>query len=471
MLGMPSGREAFKVAGALYFVLIVGWCRVLSARGGWHEGHSFIWNFSVSLFDFGVSRNAGARKADQHHTVTQLSQRFDSMKMLKPIGLDVVRYLFCRDVKHNGSWSEDDPWCTFLRRLHITSWTLLLFCTVGTLCLGMGTMAGFNFHYVKPRDDLRTWAAAYLLAAPVLFCIGVTQYWFATNDFSMLVDESVNGGYLANGTFGYSFGAAVILSITSWIPAWIMIGFAFGPSRFEDCDGDWLRRGATQPEVDYGAAISRFSTPPEPVVSSTNPHGAGGVEDPESQQGREGSADTRHGGEWRLPSSPLQKLRTSIAAAHLLNAVPPAVRESVLVQAQPVAAGVIESDLLGFIAQGQLGDSSAQSDLERQPGASSANLQALPGASHQPRGAPSADSDLLGRPELQGQPASTNPQSDLAGQPVTSSAPSDLVGSANEPPHGVGSANAAATSSARSGRPTPPPRVTRIDILLNEESF
>jgi len=282
MLGVPSGKSAFKFATAGYVVLMIGWFAVVfRSYGVWHEGHSFIWNFQVSLFDFAVSRNWSSTKAQQHHRISRLSQQFDSMKSMEPISLDIVRFQFCKNLSERQALL--DPWCDFTRRLQIASWTMLSFCTIGFVCLAMGIMAGFNFHYIKPRDDHPWWATGYLLMAPILFSIGVLQYYVQTNDFGALVDESVEADGFSS--FGRSFGVAMILSVATWIPTWIMIAFSFRSLVFKDTDEESLLGVDIALEVDYGAVMSMLSSPSLPLFSGPSPDDAAVVDDPQSQPG------------------------------------------------------------------------------------------------------------------------------------------------------------------------------------------
>lgn len=180
-----------------------------------------MYSFTVSLYSFGAGRNEEAMKSQQHHPVTKLSQLFDTLTERDTLWLSVARWEFCRaDVS--------DAWCQYFQRLQLASWTLLSLAFFSMCCLIMGAMAGFCFHYIKPRGDLSMWATAYLLAAPSMLLVGLVQYYYMTQDFGLLIGE-------AGWTLGWPFMASVALAVLTWIPAWIMLSFAF---RADEDSGD-----------------------------------------------------------------------------------------------------------------------------------------------------------------------------------------------------------------------------------------
>lgn len=242
-LGIPYGKSAFTLGAAGCVALIIAWAIAILTPYGWHAQDSIVWTYHLSLYSFSAQRNENAVKADQHHAVNKLSQLFDKMEERDDdIWLSVARWEFCQqDINSN--------WCEYFYRLQIASWALLSLVVLGVICLVMGVMAGVSFHYVKVRDNLHKWATAYLIVAPVAFQIGMVQYWVMTRDFGNLIGET-------GSTFSWMFYLALITSLVSWIPSWILIAFSFRFSWDEDSgfsDEERLMGGTFSEENTYGA--------------------------------------------------------------------------------------------------------------------------------------------------------------------------------------------------------------------------
>merc|ERR1719321_1632525 len=103
----------------------------------------------------------------------------------------------------------------------MASTIVVLMGSLGAGCMLMGVMACFYFNFVKPREDLYKWAAAYLLIAPIAFTYGICHYWSSSFEFSILIGES-------DSSFGFAFYTAAAASGLSWIASWVMLSFAFG---------------------------------------------------------------------------------------------------------------------------------------------------------------------------------------------------------------------------------------------------
>jgi len=269
-LGIPPGIGAFGFGAALCIALVFAWLAVILMPYGWHTEDSLMYSFTVSLYSFGVERNEEGIKSQQHHPVTRLSQLFDTMEEQdNSIWLSVARYEFCQA-------HVSEAWCEYFQRLQLASWTLMGLVCFGLCCLLMGVMAGFCFHFIKPRADFCTWGIAYVLAAPVAIQSGILQYYQMTSGFGTLIDE-------AGSTFGWTFTVAAILSCLTWIPSWIMISFAFGLSTGED-SGDEEKMLGDSSESDYGAMIQtiRGSMAEVPVFGGTEytESSAGGLNSP-----------------------------------------------------------------------------------------------------------------------------------------------------------------------------------------------
>jgi len=141
----------------------------------------------------------------------------------------------------------------------------------------MGVLAGFNFHYVKPRQDLHSWAVAYLIAAPVAFATGLIQYYYFTSDFGSLNKI----GNSDRSTFDWMFWITVILSSVSWIPSYIMLVFAFRFSWDEDSASTDEEKLYGDAEGDYGSMFQTFSE----SVAGPFFSGGGDAESSENQGG------------------------------------------------------------------------------------------------------------------------------------------------------------------------------------------
>lgn len=246
VLGIRPGIGAFKIAAAVCIALVIGWTVVVFTPWGWHTEDSEVWRFYVSLYSFGTTRNEIGEKALQHHPVIKLSQLFDTLEERDMIWMSVARWEFCR----KGVSKE---WCDFFQRLQIASWALLRMTLLGVCCLIMGVVAGFCHHYIKPKQELKCWARAYLLVAPVAFQVGLIQYYVSTNDFSTLVGP-------AEWSFGWAFTVALVLGSLSWTPLWIMLTFAFPDEADEDSsnsDSDFSNFA----QGDYGAVLHGLAAP------------------------------------------------------------------------------------------------------------------------------------------------------------------------------------------------------------------
>lgn len=200
-----------------------------------------MYTVSTSLYSFSTERNENVKKEFQKHELdeTKLLQFLDVMEGREWVWIGMARWQFCR--KH-----LPQDWCNVFHRLQIASWALMGAIIFTVCCLVMGVVSGFSFYYLKPRREQVVWATAYVIAAPIVAEAGAIQYYFMTRDFGDLVNES---GW----TFGWPFIAASVLSVLTWIPCVLMIGFAL---RDED-DGVW--ETLANAELGYGAVIERIT--------------------------------------------------------------------------------------------------------------------------------------------------------------------------------------------------------------------
>merc|ERR1719387_1828932 len=238
MLHIPRGRGAFYIGSTLCVAIAITWLVMILMPYGWQENSDIFYTFQISLYSLGTMRNDHALKEDQHHPETKLSGVFSTLEGRDAIWLSVAKWAFCHE-------HVSDEWCDYIHKLQLTSTTVVLTGLLGVGCLLMGVMAGFYFHFVKPREDLYKWAAAYLVIAPLAFTYGIADYWSSTSEFSILIGES-------DSSFGFAFYTAAVASGLSWIASWVMLSFAFGHpwEDAEEEDGLWK-----EDEDGYGSMI------------------------------------------------------------------------------------------------------------------------------------------------------------------------------------------------------------------------
>eukprot|EP00746_Dinoflagellata_sp_MGD_P135557 gnl/MRDRNA2_/MRDRNA2_69605_c0_seq1.p1 gnl/MRDRNA2_/MRDRNA2_69605_c0~~gnl/MRDRNA2_/MRDRNA2_69605_c0_seq1.p1 ORF type:complete len:328 (-),score=21.35 gnl/MRDRNA2_/MRDRNA2_69605_c0_seq1:115-1098(-) len=267
------GKTAGSAAIALTGVASVLWIIILCIPAGWHDKHWLAWTFTLNLRTVYVQKSmlgAVAEAGIRAVTPKAFMAKIDTITSVFGHGDDTIEYYrgqFCSIDGITRMLGADS--CTPWEHLYYGSW-IMIFTGIITIML-LATGVGFQYHYLNnsARVKYRTFAAGFLLAAPIVAFLGMIIYTCLTFSFRNWMSGWVPGR-TETVTYGMTWFMTWFVCILTCLPGVISGTCAKEGTREMIHEANHERRKMDQ----YNAEAQQHLSPNMEMTQMSDPYGS-----------------------------------------------------------------------------------------------------------------------------------------------------------------------------------------------------